>query len=309
VVDRRPSFIGGARARACGSGTGALNAFAVNASPTAYKDGSIRQSFAQPSARHRYFQSAREQAFDLAAQKGIPMRVARFGVPGIAFGAAVGAVVVAVVGACASSTGAAHAAEPIAPHGLTLVHRFTLPADLGWGSVSVSLTPSAWRVGHANGPVATEAQLRTVLANLAGVDIGARCTGWVDGGTSYPCSYAVTDIDFAGVVNEHSGALSADWRASADWGTSAEPHPRPTGTDSLVVHAPGAIAAVLDAPRFVAVRVPLRYLGNSAGTFGSKLDFRIRAVSNPLVPSRFDRDSGAVILRGGHRNSATQLTV
>lgn len=217
------------------------------------------------------------------------MRIARFGILGFAFGAALMA--------------ASHAAEPMPQHGVTLVHRFTLPADLAWGSISVGLTPTSWRIGHADGPVATEAQLRAVLANLNGIDIGGRCTGWVDGGTSYPCSFAVTDIDLAGVSSERFGALSADWRSSV------EAHSRAPATDHLVIHAPGTIAAVLDAPRFVAVRIPQPYLGDRAGTFGSKLDFRIRAISNPLVPSRFERDSGAVILRGGPRNSATQSTV
>ena len=184
-------------------------------------------------------------------------------------------------------------ADKMADHeSVTLVHRFTLPARLAWGTVSISLAPQAWRVGHLDGPVATEAQLRIALGELASIEIGGRCAGWVEGATSYPCGFAVGEIDLAGSVGERFSGVSADWQTPGA-------QRRLPGTDRPDFRASGLIAPVLDAPRFVSVRAPLRYLGDKAIAFGGKLDFRIRAVSNALVPSEFDRSSGTVILRGG----------
>ena len=53
----------------------------------------------------------------------------------------------------------------------------------------------------------------------------------------------------------------------------------------------------LDGERFVALRMPLPYLGDKSQALGGTLRFDIRAVSNVLVPSKFDRSSGLVILR------------
>jgi hypothetical protein len=43
--------------------------------------------------------------------------------------------------------------------------------------------------------------------------------------------------------------------------------------------------------------MPSPYLGDQSRTFGGTLRFDIRALSNVLVPSKFDRSSGRVILR------------
>jgi hypothetical protein len=181
--------------------------------------------------------------------------------------------------------------EAPARGGIVLVHSFRLPADLAWGSVSVSLTPQAWRVGSAQGPVASEAQLRAVLSRLAEIDIGGRCAGWVDGGTSYPCSFAVSDVDLGGTVNERYGALGADWRLTPE---AARGLP---GAENPDDRASGSTGPVQDTPRLVAVRLPRPYVGDKSKAFGAKLEFRIRTVSNPLMPSQFERASGSVVLR------------
>lgn len=177
---------------------------------------------------------------------------------------------------------------------VVLVHRFKLPAGLAWGRITVNLAPSQWRVGSADGPAASEAQLRAALGALNGISIGARCAGWVEGATSYPCGIAVASVDLAGTVRERFASISADWQPSP--GASSRRLP---GTDTPAFRASGLLAPVLDTPRFVSVAMASPFLGDKSVAFGARFEFQIRAVSNPLVPSQFERDSGTVTLRGG----------
>jgi len=75
-------------------------------------------------------------------------------------------------------------------------------------------------------------------------------------------------------------------RELAEAGALAEPRA------SAVVTAP-----LVDDERFVALRLPWSYLGDKGETYGGTLQFDIRALSNVLAPSTFDRGSGLVILR------------
>ena len=90
-----------------------------------------------------------------------------------------------VAGACLVAACAAQAqgAPPASDAGV-LVHRFTIPPQQSWGPISIELIPAAWRVGHLDGPPATEAQLQAALGGLAGMEFGGRCAGWVEGPTS-----------------------------------------------------------------------------------------------------------------------------
>ncbi len=188
-------------------------------------------------------------------------------------------------------------AQPAAPAdapadaGTTLVHRFTLPAGPASHKVSVSLSTRAWHVGHADGPVASAAQMRLVLGRLAGVEIGARCAGWVDGRTEYPCGFAISEVGLAGSPAE------ARFSAMAyDMGSRAGS----PGTDSPALRASGLTGPVRDDARLVTVKVPPRFVvgAQAAVSDGSTLTWHIRALSNPQFPSRVERDSGTVILRG-----------
>ena len=143
--------------------------------------------------------------------------------------------------------------------------------------------------------MASEAQLRSVLAGLGGIEIGGRCAGWTEARTAYPCGFALRQLDLAGVVADRFGAMTADLDA-------------PSGAERLLpiddnpqLRSSGLISPVSQPPRFVALRAPLRYLGDKGAAFGGKLAFDLRAVSNSLVPSEFDRSSGTVILRPAMR--------
>jgi len=195
----------------------------------------------------------------------------------------------------AAGSAIAETAIPAAPRSdtLTLHHRITIPERVSWGSIAVELTPSAWRVGHVDGPPASAAQLHAVLGDLAGIEIGGHCASWVERTTVYPCGFSIAELDFAGNVQQRYAGIAVDL---------AEP-------DARVVQASTAasdelagsrlIAPVLDAPRLVTVLAPQQYLGDQSKGFGGRLTFNVRAVTNPLVPSVFERSRGVVILRTG----------
>lgn len=206
--------------------------------------------------------------------------------------ASIALLVSALLAACLDEASAQPPAR--AEPGVALYHRFTLPAGAAWGDVAVSLQPHAWRVGSVDGPAATEADLRAALGRLGGIEIGGRCAGWVEGSTDYPCGFAVGEIDLAGMIGSRYSSIGYDRQGPSQQTRQT----RLPGTDTPAFRASGLLAPVPDAMRFASVRAPLRYLGQRGAAFGARLAFRIRAVSNPLVPSQFDRGSGLVILRG-----------
>jgi alkaline phosphatase D len=53
---------------------------------------------------------------------------------------------------------------------------------LDWTFYSLTLGPGAWRVGTADGPLATEADFRTVLANVEHLRIRGEYSAWWDQG-------------------------------------------------------------------------------------------------------------------------------
>jgi hypothetical protein len=178
---------------------------------------------------------------------------------------------------------------------IVLVHRFAIPPKLTWGKVTVTFSPQAWHVGSPAGPVANAAQLHFVLGALNGIAIGGRCTGWVEGPTAYPCGYAVRSIGLDGQAGDRFSGTAMDWT------------PDPKRAQAAIDERPhadmkGLISPLLDTSRFVGLQVPLDQLGHPRQVYGQRLMFEIRAVSNPLVPSLFDRASGQVTLCGGGKS-------
>ncbi|MFI4931488.1 MAG: hypothetical protein ACHP83_14695 [Burkholderiales bacterium] len=190
---------------------------------------------------------------------------------------------------CATASVRAHV--PAGPD-VVLVHAFRIPDGDSWGRIAIDLSSGSWRVGGPDGPVAGEAQLRQALRALEAVEVGGRCAGWVDGATAYPCGFSLRDIDWAGVVAQRYAAIAVDQQsvvvaaARADVDMTAEQHA------ALVTASPRA-----DDERFVALRLPWSYLGDKGQTYGGTLQFEIRALSNGLAPSTFDRSSGLIVLR------------
>lgn len=177
---------------------------------------------------------------------------------------------------------------------IVLVHRFTIPAKLAWGKVSVKLVPEAWHVGGIDGPPANAAQLRGALRAVGGLEVGGRCTGWVDGLTAYPCGYAVREL---GLVDQGGDRLSG---IAMDW----SPDPVRVRTTLDARSRDGQSSPLLDTPRFVGLRVAPNNLGEPDKLFGRKLEFEIRAISNQLMPSVIDHKSGLVAFCGAGQKLA-----
>ena len=191
---------------------------------------------------------------------------------------------------CAAAT--VQAQVPTGPD-VVLVHGFRIPDGDAWGTISIDLSAGGWRVGEAGGPPASEAQLRQVLRSLVAVDLGGRCAGWIDGATTYPCGFSLRNIDWAGSVTQPYAAIAVDQesvlvaaREQARLGLSVE------RSASSAEATPR-----IDETRFVALRLPAAYLGDQSSTLGGILQFEIRALSNLLAASTFERGSGLVVLR------------
>jgi hypothetical protein len=178
---------------------------------------------------------------------------------------------------------------------MVLVHRFAIPEKLDWGKVSVDFSPAEWQVGGADGAPASAAQLRVALRTLGSLEIGGRCTGQVKGLIGYPCGFAVRELGFAGQTGDRYSDIAMNWtpdKARAQAGVTAR----------QAANMKVRVAPLPDTPRFVGLQVDPRHLGNVDKASGRKLEFEIRAVSNPLHPSTFDRASGLMKLCGTGQN-------
>ena len=149
------------------------------------------------------------------------------------------------------------------------------------------------------GKVAAElcAGVQGALGALGGVEIGARCTGWVEGPNAYPCGFALRDIGFTAQTVERHGGIVMDWTPNpqrAQAAIDARPH----------ADMKGLMSPLPDTQRYVGMHVAPRLLGDPAKAVGRKLEFEIRAVSNRLVPSLFDHASGLVALCGAGQKLA-----
>jgi hypothetical protein len=184
----------------------------------------------------------------------------------------------------------APAAPPDTAAETTLHAGFRIAARQEWVTITIDLAPSAWRAGDANGRPVSPAEMQSMLARLRSVEVGGSCIGWVEGATSYPCGFAVEWLGAAGTGTPTFSARAVGWE------TSAAGRARTAGRSTPELTAAGLISPLPDDAQFVAVKVPPALLGAPGS---QRITFRIRAVSNPLVPSIFERDSGQIILRMG----------
>jgi len=198
--------------------------------------------------------------------------------------------------------GVALAAGPAYPESLphlfqpaALYHRFTSAPSDTWQSISIDLAPHAWRAGSVDGPVATETELRSVLGNLTELMIGGKCVSAADGDTSYPCAFAVGDPDLAGIVSEQFIGIPAGWRATSGTTIALAKDYWNSGS-ILAIDENSGRTLTANRERYVGLLAPTRYLGNKGQAFGGQFSFKFRAVSNGLVPSTFDQESGTVVM-------------
>ncbi len=198
-------------------------------------------------------------------------------------------VAAALLAVCLLGTPGAWASE-----GLELHARFDIAPRQAWGAVRI--TAADWHVGSAQGTPATAAELRAVLSGPHSLAVGGRCAGWVDGATTYPCGFAVDSLKLDG------RALAAGPLHAFGWESTKEARERSIAKASPEVRAAGLIAPLPDEAQFVGITV--RRPGDSEGAPAPALSFRIRALSNAMVPSIFERGTGAAVLRVGPAKDA-----
>jgi hypothetical protein len=186
--------------------------------------------------------------------------------------------------ACLLGTTVAQSGERVELHA-----RFDIAPGQNWATVR--LEAADWHLGSLQGTQATPAQLKALMAGSHLLAVGGRCAGWVDGQTSYPCGFAIE------VLKLDSELLMAGPLHAYGWESTLQARERSIAQASPEVRASGLIAPLPDEAKFVGVT--LLRVGTDKNPTESVLSFRIRALSNPLVPSIFDRTSGSVVLRNG----------
>jgi hypothetical protein len=167
--------------------------------------------------------------------------------------------------------------------------RFDIAPGQNWATVRIEAAD--WHLGSLQGTQATLAQLKALMAGSHLLAVGGRCAGWVEGQTSYPCGFAIE------VLKLDSELLMAGPLHAYGWESTLQARERSIAQASPEVRASGLIAPLPDEAKFVGIT--LLRVGTDKNPTESVLSFRIRTLSNPLVPSIFDRTSGSVVLRNG----------
>ena len=167
--------------------------------------------------------------------------------------------------------------------------RFDIAPGQNWATVRIEAAD--WHLGSLQGTQATLAQLKALMAGSHLLAVGGRCAGWVEGQTSYPCGFSIE------VLKLDSELLMAGPLHAYGWESTLQARERSIAQASPEVRASGLIAPLPDEAKFVGIT--LLRVGTDKNPTESVLSFRIRTLSNPLVPSIFDRTSGSVVLRNG----------
>lgn len=181
-------------------------------------------------------------------------------------------------------------AQPVGADATALFASFTLAPGVEWATVSIPLAPQHWHVGRADGPAPSAARLGAVLTRIAQLQIGANCARWEEGATAYACGFAVDSLS----IGER--AVTSHPVVAFDWSPTGETGARALERKSPELRRSGLLAPLQAPMRFVPVDLSARKIG--AAVPGEPIQFRFRAVSNPLVPSTFDRSSGTIVIRG-----------
>ncbi len=81
-------------------------------------------------------------------------------------------------------------------------------------------------MGGVDGPPASAALLRSALGALSSIEIGARCTGWVEGTVAYPCGFAFREVGFTAQTVERHAWIVMDWTPPMFDRTSRQARPQ-----------------------------------------------------------------------------------
>ena len=172
--------------------------------------------------------------------------------------------------------------------GAMLYQRLALASAGTEQRLAIDLSPRGWAVGQPGGRPANEAQLRAVLAQLTGIEIGGRCANDAGNTAARECAVALAPPDFAGiVVKDHRGDISLGWAATASADRSGA--------------ARGALAnpkQSFDAMRYFGLLAPERFVDTPIAPLGATLALRYRAGAGDPLPAGLDRSSAWLRLRG-----------
>ena len=80
-------------------------------------------------------------------------------------------------------------------------------------TLSLDMSPGAWRVGTIDGPPAGDVMLRPLLDNLQGIVVAAACphAPLVDAAASDTCAFGTGEPAFAGIASDRLGGKVLGW--------------------------------------------------------------------------------------------------
>jgi PEP-CTERM motif len=161
---------------------------------------------------------------------------------------------------------------------------------------SIALSAGAWHVDSADGALASDSQVYSVLANLTGMTIGATAAGKpLANGSTVPFGFFLNSVYLGAVV--HDDFLQSDgggWTTTDNsgvnwiwqgWGGSLG------GTIYRLNRTPEPIFFGFNA-------APISWSGNLSGGFGQALSFHFGSYFDVAGPAYYDVHSGRVFLTG-----------
>lgn len=182
--------------------------------------------------------------------------------------------------------------------GIALYQPLSIVSANGWRTLSIDLTPSAWRIGRPDGPPASEAELRSALADPAGLLVAGRCAHDLRRLGERPCILALAEPQFAGLVSKRVTGDALGWAATTGGARGAAERVRATPVGA------GQMLAAFDSQRYFGLLAPAQYAGDAAEPFS--LALRSRATSGEgLVPASFEPSTGSLVLLGRGREGSS----
>lgn len=142
-------------------------------------------------------------------------------------------------------------------------------------TLSVDFTPAAWHVGSPDGPVATDAQLKSVLGDLQRIVVVGHCADGILTAPKRPCAFILGTPDFAGIVNVQMEGEVFGWVATARASKAA---------------AGNEASPAMD---YFGLLSPLRY-ANPSGA-GAMVALRYHDAGTTQLPRGFDRSAATLI--------------
>ena len=147
-------------------------------------------------------------------------------------------------------------------------------------TLSVALSPTAWRVGSIDGPPASAAQLDSVLGSLRGVLVTEPCAGSATG--VHQCSAVLDPPQFAGFASSQSGDQVFGWVA----------------TDA---------SASAPSTRYFGLLKPQSLGTSESAAFGARLVLLFGSQPRKSVGRAIDADATALVIQGGGNESFATL--